>query len=143
MHAGAGLLRTDFAPLADDTLARWGQPGVGWVAAVGPRSRRWVGPDCQYNQRMKIEFDPIKNERNIRERDLSFERAAAFDFASATIGQDERKAYPEVRYVAVGPLDGRLHVLCFTPLAGGIRVISFRKANSREISHHEQAHRID
>jgi uncharacterized protein len=92
---------------------------------------------------VRIEFDPIKNERNIRERGLSFERAAAFDFASATIDQDDRKVYPEARYVAVGPLDGRLHVLCFTPVADGIRVISFRKANSREISHHEQAHPTD
>ncbi|MGB7136324.1 MAG: BrnA antitoxin family protein [Acidobacteriaceae bacterium] len=29
---------------------------------------------------MKIEYDPRKNERNLRERGLSFERAAEFDF---------------------------------------------------------------
>ena len=51
-----------------------------------------------------------------------------------------RKAYPEVRYVAVGLLDARLHVLCFTPIAGGIRVISFRKANQREVRDYEQTH---
>ncbi|WP_345785527.1 BrnT family toxin [Diaphorobacter limosus] len=34
--------------------------------------------------------------------------------------------------MAVGFLDKRLHVLCFTPRAGGIRVIRFRKANARE-----------
>lgn len=87
---------------------------------------------------MRMEFDPAKNERNIRERGLSFERVAQFDFGTARIALDERKAYPEARYVAVGLLDGRLHVLCFTPVAGGIRVISFRKANSREIRHHDQ-----
>lgn len=89
---------------------------------------------------MRIEFDPAKNDWNIRERGLSFERAADFDFAGATVKQDVRKPYPEVRYVALGMLEARLHVLCFTPVAGGIRVVSFRKANSREVRDHEQAH---
>jgi uncharacterized protein (DUF4415 family) len=29
---------------------------------------------------MKIDFDPAKNAKNVRERDLSFERAVDFDF---------------------------------------------------------------
>jgi uncharacterized protein len=36
--------------------------------------------------------------------------------------------------VALGYLDERLHVLCFTETHDGIRVISFRKANSREVN---------
>jgi uncharacterized DUF497 family protein len=36
-----------------------------------------------------------------------------------------------------------VHVLCFTPVEGGIRVISFRKANSREIKTYEQARTTD
>jgi hypothetical protein len=92
---------------------------------------------------VRIEFDPVKDERNIHERGLSFERAAEFDFANARVGVDSRKRYPEARYVAIGPLDGRLHVLCFTPVTGGIRVISFRKANSREVRTHEQAFPTD
>ncbi len=35
--------------------------------------------------------------------------------------------------VGVGCLNGRLHMLCFIPTHGGIRVISFRKANDREV----------
>jgi len=53
---------------------------------------------------MQIEFDPTKNETNIRER---------------------------------------LHVLCFTPVANGIRVISFRKANKREMNDYEQTRTTD
>ena len=64
---------------------------------------------------MHIEFDPVKNEQNIRLRGLSFERAAAFDFDTGIIAQDVRKNYPEARYVALGFLAARLHVLCFTP----------------------------
>ncbi len=79
---------------------------------------------------MRIEFDPAKNERNIRERGLSFERAADFDFESATVGEVQR--HGEIRFVAGGYLDGRLHVLCYILIPDGMRVISFRKANDRE-----------
>jgi uncharacterized DUF497 family protein len=81
---------------------------------------------------MQIEFDPKKNEANIRDRGLSFELAAGVDFDSALIWQDKRKAYPEVRFSALGMLEGRLHAVVFTEAAKGIRVISFRKANKRE-----------
>jgi uncharacterized DUF497 family protein len=40
-------------------------------------------------------------------------------------------------------LELRLHVLCFTLIDGDIRVISFRKANSRKIKAYEQAQRTD
>lgn len=85
---------------------------------------------------MRITFDPAKYERNIRERGLSFEAVAGFDFDSALVWVDERNAYGETRYVAIGWLHGRLHVLCFTETAGGIRVISLRKANPREVHRH-------
>ena len=86
---------------------------------------------------MHIEYDTVKHQRNISERALGFDRAAEFDFGTALVWQDTRKAYPEARYVALGLLDDRLYVLCFTPVAGGIRVISFRKANTREVRDYE------
>lgn len=89
---------------------------------------------------MHIEFDANKNDTNIRDRGLPFGRATDFDFDSAIIKRDVRKTYAEVRYVAVGFLDARLHVLCFTPIDGGIRVISFRKANQREVRDYEQTY---
>jgi uncharacterized DUF497 family protein len=79
---------------------------------------------------VKIEYDPAKNERNIRERGLSFDRAAEFDFATAATWSEYRRG--ELRRVALGYLDRRLHVLCWLPLDDGIRVISFRKANESE-----------
>lgn len=79
---------------------------------------------------MEVTFDPEKNVRNIRERGLSFERAADFDFETAAVATEERNG--ERRMVAIGYLDGRLHLLCYIPVAGGIRVISFRKSNARE-----------
>lgn len=92
---------------------------------------------------MKMDFDPAKNDRNIRERGLPFERVADFDFDTAVIYPDTRRDYSEVRYVALGMLDARLHVLVFSEIAGGIRVISFRKGNDREVKHYEQARSDD
>jgi len=79
---------------------------------------------------VEITFDPAKNERNIRERDLGFLEAAHFDFTSASYELEERKG--ERRLLATGYLRKRLHILCFVPKPDGIRVISFRKANDRE-----------
>jgi len=92
---------------------------------------------------MKLDYDAAKNARNIAERQLSFEQVRGFDFDLAVITQDVRKNYPEARYVALGMLDARVHVLCFTPIEGGVRVISFRKANPREVKRYENARSPD
>ena len=88
---------------------------------------------------MEITYDPPKNQRNIDERGLPFDEAYYFDFQTALIKEDTRFPYPEKRYIALGRLYDRVHVLCFTPTENGIRVISFRKANKREVKQYEQA----
>ena len=85
---------------------------------------------------MNFSYDPAKNDWNIRERGLSFERAADFDFEMAKIWQDLRKPYPDARFVAIGYLDDRLHGLVFGETERDICVISFRKANLREGAKH-------
>lgn len=87
---------------------------------------------------MKIEFDPEKSNKNSHERGLPFDLAADFDWETALYSEDIRHTYSERRFVALGYLEERLHVLCFTPIQGGVRVISFRKANSREVKRYEQ-----
>lgn len=82
---------------------------------------------------MRISFDPAKNEWNIRVRGLPFDAAAHFDFETAVYAIDDRRDYGETRYVALGMLGDRLHVLCFVEIEDGIRIISFRKANAREV----------
>ena len=99
--------------------------------------------DCAYNPRVRISFDPSKNEWNIRERGLSFELAAEFEFETAHIQIDARQEYGELRHVALGRLHGRLHVLCFAEATDGIRVISFRKANDREVKHYAKVQTPD
>lgn len=92
---------------------------------------------------MDITYDPAKNERNIHERGLSFDRASDFDYRTAIMAVDNRRDYGETRMVALGYLDGRLHVLCFVETATGIRVISFRRANAREVRRYEKAKAAD
>ncbi|MGB6977137.1 MAG: BrnT family toxin [Gammaproteobacteria bacterium] len=87
---------------------------------------------------MKIDFDPEKSHKNKLNRGLPFESAAEFDWETAIYLEDTRNPYPEQRFVALGFLNQRLHVLCFTPIVDGVRIISFRKANLREIKRYEK-----
>ena len=87
---------------------------------------------------MFITYDPLKNARNIRERGLSFEDVVDLNWESAFVFEDRRFDYGESRMVAIAFLDDRLHVVCFTETDDGIRVISFRKANRKEVSAYEQ-----
>jgi uncharacterized protein len=80
-----------------------------------------------------ITFDPAKSARNIRERNLSFERVKHFDFEGAMIEIDDREDYGELRICAFGFLDGRLHSLVFTERGEDLHVISLRKANRTEM----------
>jgi uncharacterized DUF497 family protein len=92
---------------------------------------------------MKIEFDSAKNAKNIQERGLSFEQVAEFNFKSAQFTIDNRRDYGETRYRALGFIKQRLYALVFVQIVGGIRVISFRKANNREVKSYESQSRID
>ena len=83
---------------------------------------------------MEIIYDYSKNKRNLIERNLSFEEVIDFDFEGARLSIDERKDYGETRIRAIG----RLHTLVFTETENGIRVISFRKANKRELTEYEK-----
>ena len=87
---------------------------------------------------MEISFDPAKNARNIADRGLSFTQVAEFDFETAVFSVDARRDYGEVRQRALGLLDGRVYALVFAETGNGIRVISFRKANKREVQGYEQ-----
>ena len=64
---------------------------------------------------MKIEFDPVKNAKNIAERNLPFELVVNLDWETSKTYEDARKKYPERRYVTLAYLDSRLYVVCYTP----------------------------
>lgn len=88
---------------------------------------------------MEVTYDPRKNERNIRERGLSFERVWYFQFETAWFIADKRRDYGEIRIRAFGYIDARLHALVFTMTDEILRVISLRRANRREVKRYEAA----
>ena len=86
---------------------------------------------------MRFEFDPAKNERNIKERGISFALSAEFDWTTALVLRSDRAG--EARYMAVGETAGRLRVLVYTKRGQALRIISLRRANSREVKRYQKA----
>ena len=82
---------------------------------------------------VEITYDPAKNAANIECRGLSFELVAELDWSTAVINEDTRKTYAERRYRVFGYIGKRLYAAVFTPRGAAVHVISFRKANSREV----------
>jgi uncharacterized DUF497 family protein len=87
---------------------------------------------------MEYEFDPAKDARNIVERGLSLALAPYVFEELMHVADDDRKDYGERRQVAYGLIRGRLFVCVFTDRGKIRRVISLRKANSREIASYAQ-----
>lgn len=60
-------------------------------------------------------------------------RKPSFRYWSAWYRVDDRRDYGEIRIRALGLIDNHVHALVFTETVTGIRVISLRKANPREV----------
>ena len=87
---------------------------------------------------MRVTFDPAKNARNIAERDLPFEQVADLAWETAILQEDRRKDYGETRVRVLARLGRRLHVTVITMRGEAMHVISFRKANRKEVEWYEQ-----
>jgi hypothetical protein len=80
----------------------------------------------------EIEFDPIKDERNRRQRGLPLV-LGAFVLANPVVEfEDDRRDYSEQRMIAYGTIAGRLYVCVYTVRGESRRIISLRKANQKE-----------
>ncbi len=83
---------------------------------------------------MGYEYDTQKSARNRQDasRGFGFGHAGGFDWKTSVTVADDRKDYSEPRYISYGLIDGRLHVLVWTPRGNKKRIISLRKANKKE-----------
>jgi uncharacterized protein len=90
---------------------------------------------------MRITFDTAKNEKNIAERGLSFELVAELAWEAAIAREDVRRDYGERRVRVLAHLGNRLHMAVVTYRDGAVHVISFRKANKREVKAYEKEKR--
>jgi uncharacterized protein len=87
---------------------------------------------------MRLTFDPAKNEGNISARELPFGRVADLKWDTAVSTEDTRKDYGETRLRVLAYLGSRLHVAVITMRGDAVHVISFRKANRKEVRWYEQ-----
>jgi uncharacterized protein len=58
---------------------------------------------------------------------------ADLDWEAAVIAENTRRDYGEPRLLVMARLDGRLDAAVVTPRGEDLHVISFRKANKREV----------
>jgi len=88
---------------------------------------------------VEFEWNPLKSDKCYAERGFDFAYATrAFLDPGRTVSLDSRWDYGEDRYVLRGSIDGRLFVVVFTYRGDAVRIMSARKANSREVKDHEE-----
>jgi uncharacterized DUF497 family protein len=87
---------------------------------------------------MRVTFDPVKNAKNVAERGLPFEWVADPAWETALLQEDRRRDYGEIRVRVLARLGDRLHVAVMTMRGDAVHVISFRKANRKEVAWYEQ-----
>ena len=87
---------------------------------------------------VRYTFDPAKAASNKALHGITFGDATRFEWETALVAEDTRRDYGEPRYIALGLIGTRVHVMVFTPRGESVRLISLRKANSREIARYEK-----
>jgi uncharacterized protein len=101
---------------------------------------------CLYDNWMSfeklIEFDPVKDVKNLAKHKVSLGKAQDFDWENAQIHEDLRRPYPERRFKARATIEECLHELVHCLREGSVRVISLRKSNRREIKIYENQNEI-
>ena len=81
------------------------------------------------------DWDETKRVRNLAKHGVDFNALGAFDWATALHVVHDRAG--ERRIKSLGLIGARLHVLVWTARGEIVRVISLRKANSREVEGYE------
>ncbi len=82
---------------------------------------------------MDFEFDPWKDEANRAKHGVSLALAEVLFGSPHLTVEDDRFDYGEVRRIAFGHIRERLFVCVFVDRGSTRRIISLRKANSREV----------
>ena len=81
---------------------------------------------------MEFEWDEAKRRSNLEKHGVDFVDAALVLADAPLILEDARRDYGEQRCRAFGEMNGLIFVVAFTLRDGAFRIISARRANSRE-----------
>ena len=91
---------------------------------------------------MNVTFDQAKDAANLAKHGVSLTEAAGFEWGTAVVWPDTRQDYGEARMVALGYIGLRIMVLVFVDRPPEQpterRIISLRKANSREVKRYAE-----
>ena len=91
---------------------------------------------------MNVTFDPAKDAANMAKHGVSLTEAAGFEWGTAVVWPDTRRDYGEARMVALGYIGLRIMALVFvdrlSEQSTERRIISLRKANSREVKRYAE-----
>jgi len=91
---------------------------------------------------MNVTFDPAKDASNLAKHGFSLLDAVGFEWETAVVWPDTRRDYDEARMVALGYIGLRIVALVFVDRppeqATERRIISLRKANSREVKRYAE-----
>ncbi len=91
---------------------------------------------------MNVTFDPSKDAANMAKHGVSLTEAAGFEWGSSLVSPDQRRDYGEPRMVALGYIGLRIMAVVFVERPPEQpterRIISLRKANSREVKRYAE-----
>ena len=91
---------------------------------------------------MEFEFDPEKSVENVSIGRLPFDFAGLLFEGPFVEEPDLRFDYGETRFMATGPIEdlgGRVFVVVYTWRGHIRRIVSFRKANDKEVRKYRQS----
>ena len=88
---------------------------------------------------MKIEFDPSKGSANRAKHGVSLQEAADIEWDTLLAKPDSRRDYGETRMIGYAYIGLRLYCVVYVDRGEARRIISLRKANSREIENYAEA----
>ncbi len=90
---------------------------------------------------MKLTFDPNKDGVNLAKHGLSLAMAEELEWNTLDCKSDTRRAYGEPRQIGYVIADDRLYCVVFVDRPADApterRIISLRKANSREVKQYD------
>ncbi|MCL5741200.1 MAG: BrnT family toxin [Betaproteobacteria bacterium] len=91
---------------------------------------------------MNVTFDPAKDAANLAKHGVSLLDAVGFEWETAVVWPDTRRDYGEPRMVALGYIGLRIMSVVFVDRPPEQpterRIISLRKANTREVKRYAE-----
>jgi len=93
-----------------------------------------------YTSPVRFEWDEAKRKANITKHGIDFLDVQEMFASLMLVASDFRRDYGETRKIGFGFIRGRLMAVAFTEREpNSIRIISARKANTREEAHYQEA----